>query len=90
MIEHPIRNEQINTWCDPSLRQDEYRWLAKFGIGRNFPICFNAASEAEVIAKAEAFRAKTIAQNEAAYAARVANAEKGRAARASAKRAVEP
>jgi hypothetical protein len=89
MIEHPIRNEQINTWFS-GWRDDEYRWLAKFGIGRNFPICFNAASEAEVIAKAEAFRAKTIAQNEAAYAARVANAEKGRAARASANRAVEP
>jgi hypothetical protein len=85
--DHPIRREQINTWLGVG-REDEYRWLAMFGFGLDFPICFNGRSEAEVVAKAEAFRAETIERNEAAYRARRENAEKARAARAKGKRAV--
>jgi hypothetical protein len=70
-VSHPIRTEVINVWCAPE-GQDTPRWLAKFGIGRVYPIFFEGETEANVRAKAEAFRADVIARNETAYDERMA------------------
>lgn len=84
---HPIRSEPVNVWAGPE-RQDAPRWIAMFGIGRNFPIYFAGETEAEVRDKAEAFRAETIARNEATFQARQENIAKARAARANRKSGV--
>jgi hypothetical protein len=83
MTDHPIRAEQINTWwsSDIDMRLSGHEWIAKFGLGRNFPIFFTGSSRSEVIAKAEAFRADVIAKHEAAYSARVGALQAARAAR---------
>jgi hypothetical protein len=87
MTRHPIRDEPCNVWA-ARLGQDSPAWIAMFGIGRNFPIYFAGETEAEVRAKAEAFRAGVIARNEATYQARQDNIAKARAARAKGKAAV--
>jgi hypothetical protein len=77
---HPIRNETINVWCAPE-GQDTPRWIAKFGLGRAFPIFFEGETEAAVRNTAEAFREDVCARHEATYEARVSAMEKARAAR---------
>jgi hypothetical protein len=76
MTNYPLRGIEIRTYGSK-----KWGWKAQFGDGRTFPIVFSGQTEADVVAKAEAFRAEAIEKHEAKYLARKAAAAKARQSR---------
>lgn len=80
--QHPFRTAELHVFKRHDDQPGGCQWIARFEPYSTWPIIVHGKTQAEVVEKAEAFRAQEVERHEAAWIAKRENIEKARRAKA--------